>query len=395
MTTSFANKILAVGGVFLLLAVGRIQAQQRFGGFGGFGGFNRNQQNSSSSSSAAYNYNGTVGGASFAIDPDTHSIVVIADEETGRQIKEVLNNLDRPKPQVLIKVVFLEVQHNDSLDLGVEGGWSRGFGNSLTGNVANTFGLSGLNSATTNLNVFGAPVAGALTSQNNSGFYQIIGTDFQATLRAVASAGKAQLLSRPSILARDGQPATITIGQSVPLVTSVSYSGLANTPINNVTYTDVGIILKVTPFISANGTVEMILEPEISSVDPTQSTQISSGVTSPYLNVRSADTVVVTPDGQTVVIGGLMEDNGSSSESKVPILGDIPLLGNLFKHKTKSGGKTELLIFLTPHIISAPGELADMSDSEKSHTFTPKSYSEPALDRFLEKVPVKKGAPGQ
>ena len=393
MKTQHFEKYLCGILACLFCATLEIHAQQRgggpggFGGFGGFGGANRNP----GASGSQYNNNGTVGSATFSVDPDTHNVVVIADEETAEQIRQVIKNLDRPKPQVLIKVVFLEVQHNNSLELGVEGGFTKGIGNSMTGSAANVFGLSGLNSVVTNFNALGAPLSPALSPATGpgAGFYQIVGSDFQATLRAIAQAGKAELLSRPSILARDGQPATIVVGQSVPLVTSVSYSGLANTPVNNITYTDVGIILKVTPFISASGTVEMILSPQISSVDPTLTQTISPGVTAPYLDVRSADTVVVTPDAQTVVIGGLMQNNKSSSDSKIPFLGDIPILGNLFKSKSNSNSKQELLIFLTPHIVPAPTQLASMVDKERAF-LTPKSYSEKELDRFLEQVPVKK-----
>ncbi|MBU6409928.1 MAG: hypothetical protein KGR98_06035 [Verrucomicrobia bacterium] len=360
-----------------------------FGG-GGFGGANGGQ----SSGAVEYNNNGAVGSASIAVDPDTHNIVVIADRETAAQIQRVIQDLDRPKPQVLIKVVFLEVQHNNSSDIGVEGGWTKGIGNNMTANAANVFGLSGLNAVTTNFNILGQGTAAlSPTVAPGAGFYQILGGDFQATLRAIAQAGHAQLLSRPSILARDGQPATIVVGQSVPLVTSVSYTGLAaTTPVNNITYTDVGIILKVTPFISSrDDMVEMILSPQISSVDPTLTQTISPGVTAPYIDVRSADTVVDTPNAQTVVIGGLMENNKSSNDNKIPFLGDIPILGNLFKARQKSDAKSELVIFLTPHIVPAPRDLVSMSaqESRQAEMIT-NSVSEEELDRFLERAPMKR-----
>ncbi len=367
-----------------------------FGGFGDFGGFGGGGGNRGSTSGGQYNANGAVGTATITVDPDSHNIVFSTDEQTAAQIREVLRNLDRPKPQVLIKVVFLQVAHNSATDIGIEGTFGNYLGNSLTSSVANVFGANGLNSITTNFNVSGpAQAIPALTPFGSqavgvgSGMYQILGTDFQATLRAIASAGKSEVLSRPSILARDGQPATITVGQSVPLITSVSYSGLANTPINNVTYTDVGIILKVTPYISPQGYVEMIVTPQNSSLDA-QTVQIASGVNAPIIDISSADTVVITPDSQTVVIGGLMGSSKSSSESKVPFLGDIPLLGNLFKRKQTAGGKNELLIFLTPHIVQAPTQLAALGVREQTHMLEPKSYSEEELNRFLEKVPVKK-----
>ena len=141
----------------------------------------------------------------------------------------------------------------------------------------------------------------------------------------------------------------------------------------------------------------MILQPQITSIDTSTPGQVieggslfSSAVYAPNINKRSANTVVVTPDGQPVVIGGLIANNKSSSDSKMPLLGDIPLLGNLFKFSGKSNQKTELLIFLTPHIVQMPSQLAAMSANETDQsTLINHSISEQELDRFLERVPVK------
>jgi general secretion pathway protein D len=228
-----------------------------------------------------------------------------------------------------------------------------------------------------------------------------MGKDFQATLKAIATAGKSQVLSRPSILARDGQLAKIVIGQEIYLPSGVSQQATTGvTPVTTIngSYTEVGIILNVTPFIGANSLVEMIVQPQISSVDQTTPGQaIASGgvlgttIFAPNLNVRSADTVVVTPDAQPVVIGGLISDSKSSGDSKVPILGDIPILGMLFKASTKSTSKTELLIFLTPHIVESPAQLAGFSGSEMRQVpAITNSIPEKDLDRFLERTPVKR-----
>ncbi len=386
----------------------QVHAQQRggggggggFGGFGGGGGFRGGGgggNNNSSSSGNQYNPNGSVGNVTLSVDPDTGNLIAIGDKTALQNLSEVVASLDRPKPQVLIKVVFLEVQHNNASDIGVEAGWSKGIGNSLTGSAADVFGLAGLNSAATNnsKNAFGLPISGftalsPYTGLAGAGMYQILGSDFQATLRAIAQAGKAQLLARPSILARDRQPAQIVIGQSVPLITGVNFTTFGN-QINTVTYTEIGIILKVTPYITPDGMVEMMVSPQSSALDSTLTIPISSGVNAPVIDIRSADTVVMTPDGQTVVIGGLMESDKSSTDSKIPFLGDIPVLGNLFKRKVRSAGKSELLIFLTPHIVRTPTELTAMSEKEKKQTqLMPKSFSEDELDRFLEQVPVKK-----
>jgi general secretion pathway protein D len=263
---------------------------------------------SSRASTRSYPSTGSIGDAYFSIDPETRRVVTIADEDTTKYISQVLSNLDRPKPQVLIKVVFLEVLHNNSLDIGVEGGWRNSIGNGNTGSVANVFGLSGLASAVgTNAGAFnslGQNIGSFAPVPPGAGVYQLMGENYLVTLRAIAQAGKAKVLSRPSILARNNQPATITVGQSVPLITSTRYDTFGNA-INSVTYQDVGVILRVTPFITADGMVEMIVSPQISTLDSTLTVPISAGVSAPVINIRSADTVVVTPDGQTVIIGGL------------------------------------------------------------------------------------------
>jgi general secretion pathway protein D len=403
-----------LGGILALAVCTVIQshAQFNFGGFGG-GGQNQNQQRSSST----YNPAGNVGNAQIIVDPDTHNLIITADDETTKAIMEAVKILDHPQPQVLIKVVFLEVTHNDSLDIGIEGqynGKSSAFGRiaSYLTNYAiftNTTITSTGGSTTTSQSTVIQPgqlfpqnnsyvignnfnLAGAGSNPNGAGTYTLLGEDFSATLRAIAQAGKAQLLSRPSVLARNNQPATIQVGQNVPLITAVSYDNFGNAR-NSITYQAVGIILKVTPFITSDGLVQMIVQPSTSAIDPSSSIQVSPGVSAPVIDIRSADTVVITPDGQTIVIGGLMRNDSGEVVSKVPLLGDIPLIGNLFKHKINSHQKTELLIFLTPHVIAAPAQLAALAATERNHMLIPKSYSEQELDRFLEKVPTKKEDP--
>ncbi|MFZ0826446.1 MAG: hypothetical protein WAO02_03390 [Verrucomicrobiia bacterium] len=404
--------------VFLFCLAIEVHAQQRTGGggggFGGFGGFGGgafgggNRNNSSSASSSQYNNNGSVGTATFSVDPDTHNIVVIADDQTAAQIQDVITHLDSPMRQVLIKVVFMEVDHNNSSEIGIEGqytGLNKNF-SALTGFITN---YTVANNAVVPSSV--TPVYQSVALQNNfglasagnpQGMYQILGSDFQATLRAIAQSGKAQILSRPSILARDGQLAEIVAGQSIFLPSGVAFSSVGNSgstiPTINGSYQNVGIQLDVTPFIGANNVVQMILQPQETSVDTSTPGQViaggslfSSAVYAPNINKRSANTVVVTPDGQTVVIGGLIADTKASSDSKIPFLGDIPILGALFKATSKSATKQELLIFLTPHVVDAPSQLAGLSGHEfdQTHLIT-NSVSEQELDQYLERVPVKK-----
>ena len=338
-------------------------------------------------STRTYPGNGEVGDAVISIDPETRSLIVIADEKTRQYISQVVSNLDRPKPQVLIKVVFVEVTHNDSLDLGFES-FSHNTGLGLMTN----FSVFSAGSNTPSIAPESITSKTAVLGSSATGLYQILGRDYQVTLHAIATAGKAKVLSRPSIIARNNQPATITVGQSVPLITNVRFDNFGNA-INSISYQSVGIILRVTPFITSDGMVEMIISPETSELvqDRSQWVPISSGtsgtVSAPLINSRSADTVVVTPDRQTVIIGGLMQDSKASSESKIPFLGDIPWLGNLFKRKMKTAGKTELLIFLTPNIIQAPGQMAALTTKEGDKGNLHNNLTEEELNRFLDSLP--------
>ena len=370
------------------------------GGFGGFGGGNTTSS-SRSRSSRTYPNNG-VGNATFTVDPETRNLIIVADPDTTKYISEVVSNLDRPKPQVLIKVVFIELTHNDSLDLGVEGNYSKNIGNPLVSGYTTNFtvvnkgtpdavvvpqSVKPINQSLALSNIFG------LRNGAMGGLYQLFSQDYQVTLHAIATAGKARILSRPSVVARNNQPATITVGQSVPLVTNVRFDTFGNA-INSVVYQPVGIILRVTPFISEDNMVEMILSPETSALEPDRNLwiPISSGssgtVTAPIINSRSADTVVVTPDGATVIIGGLMSDSKAESVTKIPFLGDIPLLGKLFQHKVKDGSKQELLIFLTPYIIQAPTEMAAVTKKEEGKSDAIKTLNEQELNKFLDTIPT-------
>ncbi|HEX5398231.1 MAG TPA: secretin N-terminal domain-containing protein [Verrucomicrobiae bacterium] len=386
-----------------------------FGGGGAFGGAN-NQQ---------YNNNGTVGTASISVDPNTHNLVIVADKDTYDQIMTVVHQLDVPQRQVQINVAFVEVDDSKALNLGVQGdytGFTKNW-STITGYMTNytyypgsspttpgTIGPNGYNAQSSSYNLqnnFGVPqsLSGATGS---GGLYTIMGNDFTATMQAIATSGKAQILSRPSILARDGQMAEIVVGQYVYLPSSVTLTSVGNSgttvPSINGQYQNVGIQLDVTPFIQMNNLVQMILVPQITSIDTSTPGQVISGGTSgvlgvgavapvyaPNLNKRSANTVVITPNGEPVVIGGLIGNTKSTSESKIPLLGDIPVIGNLFKFTNRANQKNELLIFLTPHIMEAPADLAVLTahDTAQAPLIT-NSIPEMELNRFLDRLPVKK-----
>jgi general secretion pathway protein D len=352
-----------------------LQAQPGQGGFGGFGGGNPAQR-STSSRNTSYPSSTDVGQARITYDQETRSIIVVADDDTASHIRDVVTQLDRPAPQVLIKCVFMEATHSKGSDIGVKGAYTH----TISGKGA----LDGTGTAST-----------AFDLATTGGMYTLLGQDLNITLAALAQAGKTEILSRPSILARNNQQATITIGQQVPLISGVTFDTFGNQR-NAITYQNVGIILQVTPFITSDGMVEMIVAPQISSVSDSTVNFATGGTngggaSAPIINIRSADTVVVVPDGQTVVIGGLLQNQKVKSEDKVPILGDIPLLGLLFKHKITSNEKKELLIFMTPHIVNRPSDLAARSDQERRQTdISRDAFSEEDLNRFLDKTPPAK-----
>jgi general secretion pathway protein D len=282
-------------------------------------------------------------------DEDTNSLIVMTSPKNYKKVKEILAELDEPVPQVLIKVLLAEVTHDDSIDLGMEFSYvniweEEGFVKEST-DFSTNFGLA---SETTGL--IGIEVDG----------------HFDGTLRALEEDGKLNILSRPYILASNNQEAKITVGNEVPFIRDSRVTETGQT-INTIEYEDIGIILEVTPYINPEGLVIMDIAQEISAITGT-SVPISETVNASVFSKRSSENRVTVRDGQTVVIGGLMEDRITDSVSKVPLLGDIPLLGYLFKRKKKESQKTELLIFLTPYVATKDEELKAITENEKKES---------------------------
>lgn len=295
-------------------------------------------------------------------DLDTNALLVTTAAKYEHLVRQIIDELDRPVPQVLIKVLVAEVTHDNSSDLGVD----FSILNSRPGGFGQSYGTQ-----------FGAPT-------NPSGLVvRLVEPDITATLHALAQAGKLEVLSRPYVLASDNQLARITVGQQVPFITNSRVTDLGQT-INTVEYDDIGIILYVTPHINPDGLVILDVAPEISSLSA-NSIPISNEVSVPIINTRSAESRVGVKTGNTIVIGGLMEDQKRSSVDKVPILGDIPLLNLIFSRQRVTKTKTELLIFLEPHVAQEPESLRPMSEQEmKGTTLTPKAISPGTFNEHLE-----------
>lgn len=296
---------------------------------------------------------GLAGQVSVVADPNTNALLVSVNPKNWDRVKQVLDALDVAVQQVLIKVLIAEVTHDNATDLGAEFSLLNprldGAGSLTEGSQGGTrFGIPGLDTG-------------------RGGIFQITESNFNATIRALETTGKLDVLSRPYILASDNQLANITVGQQFPYVTDSSINGTTGGVTNSVNYASIGILLDVIPHINPDGMVILDIAPEVSSVSDTR-IQISTDVQAAAFPTRSAQTRVAVYDGQTVVIGGLMADQKESTVNKVPLLGDIPIVGNLFKRRTETKSKTELLIFLTPHVARRPDQLEAMGKSEVAST---------------------------
>jgi general secretion pathway protein D len=379
-TLRLRQRMLVLAASIALSAVsvwGQAQQGGRGGGAGGGGGLGGG---AGGVGTRTYGNTTTVGEATVTSDVDSRQLIIVTDALTNENIKKVIASLDRPKPQVLINVVFAQVTHDGSLDLGAEARYQ--------GPIAIKTNPEGI--ATTN---FGIASQRATDNSFFGAFYQIVGRDVNATIHALSGVTKTEILSRPSILTRSSQQATILVGQQVPLLTGSTQNTNSNSITSTVTYQDVGIILRVTPFVTQEGLVEMIVSPEISSLSATTVTIPGAG-TSPVIDRRAADTVVVTPSDTTIVIGGLISAQKNDIDNKVPVLGDIPILGYAFKRKKKQDVKTELLIFLTPHVIPNPADIGSIVGQERNRLeMTPKVFKDDEMQRYIGPASAAPKAP--
>lgn len=296
-------------------------------------------------------------------DQESGQVVVIADEETNQYIQQVIEHLDKPIPQVSIKVLFLEVTHTNGLDLGVQAAY-KDIDGDRSQSILSNFGLG---------------------AETTGGIYQLLDTDVEVLIRAIAETNKLEVLSRPSVMIRNNQLATITVGQTIPYVTSSRVTDSGQT-INNIAWRDIGIILRVTPHITPEGMVEMEVSPEISKLT-SETVAITDTVGANIIDTRLVDTQVVVENGKTVVIGGMMEDAKIEKITKIPLIGDIPMLGALFRRTQSTSVKTELLIFLTPYIVERSADVRKFSLDEKNRAgMMREAFTSKQLDKYIDNL---------
>jgi general secretion pathway protein D len=307
------------------------------------------------------------GQADVQADAATNSLVIRTSPRNLEAIRNIVSNLDRMRPQVLIKVLIAEVTLDHDTRFGVEGFWE------------NRFHVNGDAIRQRHGTDFNLPTQGLATL--------ITGTEMQAALNAFAEEGKLKVLATPRVLVLDNETANINVGKEVPRITNSTVNNLGNI-VNTVQYERLGILLEVTPHINFDGLVTMDVHPEISDIAPaSEAVVITPGVTSPTFFVNSADTTVAARNGQTVVIGGLIRESEAETVSKVPILGDIPILGLLFSNTVKETVKRELMIFLTPIVAYTTNQLEEMTELEKAKLkLIDESDVEDEGDKWLQRI---------
>ena len=293
-------------------------------------------------------------------DEALNALVVRAEPGQMKQIKEIIRQLDVRRVQVLIEAAIIEVIGNTDQAVGIQ--WGFGDDESAIGGVS--FGNVGtsLTSIIRAVNLGGVPslAEGGLSLAGGGGGDDSI--EFGVLLQALAGAANTNVLSTPSIMTLDNEEAEILVGQNVPFVTGSSTnsgSGVSN-PFTTITRQDVGLTLRVTPHIHDGDVVRLEIYQESSNLITESKVDTQDVVT----NKRSIKTTILADDGETIVLGGLVEDDVSESESKVPLLGDIPYLGRLFRSTRTKHGKRNLMVFLQPTIVRNSKKAAVLSQKK-------------------------------
>ncbi len=296
----------------------------------------------------------------------TNSLVIVAPDHVYNSLRTVIDKLDARRAQVYVEALIVEVSASVASEFGIQ--WQDLSGLNRGGSQV----IGGTNFGGTGTNIIGAAAnISAVNSGLNIGIVRgrinIPGVgevlNLGALARALEADQKGNVLSTPNILTLDNEEGKIVVGQNVPFVTG-SFTQTANAstnPFQTIERKDIGLTLKVTPQVAEGGTVKLKAFLEVSSVVPTTTAVKSVDL---ITNKRSIENTVLVDDGQIVVIGGLIQDDTKNNESKVPLLGDIPFVGNLFKYQTKNRDKTNLMVFLRPYVLR-DGKAANQLTGER------------------------------
>jgi general secretion pathway protein D len=372
--------------------LGGQQGQQSSVGMGGTGG-TYGQQSQATAGGAG----GGQGSGFIQADASTNSLIITAPDAVYRNLRAVIDQLDVRRAQVYIEALVVEVTSTDASEFGVQ--WV-----GLTGNNNSSYRVGGLQSFSlggSSNNIVNLALAAATgitgTSGTTSGstgiptptglsiglFKQVNGElGLGAIAHALESTGHANILSTPNMITLDNELATIKVGQNIPIITGSFTTGAsgASNPFQTVDRKDVGLLLKVRPQISEGGTIKLAIYHENSGIDNSVST--SSGIVT---TVRAIESNVLADNGQIVVLGGLISDDESENNEKVRGLGDIPILGNLFKYRTRNRAKRNLMVFLRPVVVRSKEQNDSLSMDRYEFMRAAGQMAQPVDDTVLLK----------
>ena len=300
-----------------------------------------------------------------SIEPheDSNSLVITAEPDMMRSLEEVVRQLDVRRAQVQVEAIIVEVFEGDGTTLGVQWVSEDGGGTQFTNGVIPVGSLAiaaevaeDREVSRSTISANGEPVQQTETIEGdftplanllggaNGLIAGIIDDGWGAVVPAVSNDTNSNVLATPHLTTMDNEEAFFIVGQEVPIITGTTASANNNNPFTTVDRQEVGIKLKVTPQINEGTAVQLLIEQEVSSVSGATSVDIS-------INKREIKTTVIVDDGGTIVLGGLIDEDVQESESKVPLLGDIPVIGHLFKTTSTSKRKRNLMVFLRPKIV--------------------------------------------
>jgi general secretion pathway protein D len=294
---------------------------------------------------------GQIGGALIQADPTTNTLIITAPDAVYRQLRAVIDKLDVRRAQVFIESLIVEVTGDQAAEFGIQ--WQVGAGNAQSGSDSGAL-------ASTNFGGIGQNILGIAANPATAGAGLNVGvakgqitlagvgtiTNLQFLARALEQTTKANILSTPNLLTLDNEEARIIVGQNVPFFTGQFTTAASATvnPFQTIERRDVGLTLRVRPQISEGGAIKLVIYQEVSSV-------AAPSAAGPITNMRAIETNVLVDDGSIVVLGGLVQDSVTTGVEKVPLLGDIPLLGHLFRYETRKQQKTNLMVFLRPYVV--------------------------------------------
>jgi general secretion pathway protein D len=269
---------------------------------------------------------------SFVTDENRNVIIIYATGSKYKSVLPLLQKLDVTPPQVLIEAKLIEVTLTDQLSQGIE--WSM-FGGGAKRDMA-----------TSQLSSFA----------NGSFSYTISGVDYDVALSLLQNQDRLKVLSSPRIVVANGEKASINVGTEIPVLATQSADVDTDRVLQSIQYRSTGVDLTVEPTVNSSNVISLIISQNVSET----SENASSGLDSPIILNRSFKTTVVANSGQALVLGGLIRENNSSKDAQVPFLGDIPGLGKLFSNESRSKSRTELVVLITPRIISNSSDIDDI-----------------------------------